>query len=141
MSSLEHLGYDPAILGEGPLQLSTLKELLRQKESIYSNLEDKYLDTIPRLFRNNVRLAGSFVPERFDGDLLFFAAVEDSPASPADAWRPYVRGQITVRQIACRHGNMTEPGPIAQIGQALAIELEKRHNSPIKATATERPKL
>jgi hypothetical protein len=36
---------------------------------------------------------------------------------------------------------MTEPGPIAQIGQALAIELEKRHNSPIKATATERPKL
>ena len=138
---LRDLGYDPAILGEGPLQLSTLKELLRQKESIYSNLEDKYLDTIPRLFRNNVRLAGSFVPERFDGDLLFFAAVDNNPASLADAWRPYVRGQITIREIACRHGNMTEPGPIAQIGQALAIELETRHNSPIKATVTERPKL
>ena len=136
---LRDLGYDPAILGERPLQLSTLKELLRQKESIYSNLEDKDLHTIPRVFRNNVRLEGSFVPERFDGDLLFFAAVENSPAPPTDAWRPYVRGQITIRQIACRHRNMTEPGPIAQIGQALAIELEKRHNSPIKATATERP--
>ena len=127
---LRDLGYDPAILGERPLQLSTLKELLRQKESIYSNLEDKYLQHHPKSFRNNVRLAGSFVPERFDGDLLFFAAVEDSPASPADAWRPDVRGQIKFAQTACRHGNMTDPGPIAQIGQALAIELEKTTQQP-----------
>ena len=45
---LRDLGYDPAILGERPLQLSTLKELLRQKESIYSNLEDKYLRHHPK---------------------------------------------------------------------------------------------
>jgi nonribosomal peptide synthetase DhbF len=128
---LKDLGYHPAILGEGPLQTSTLKELLRQKESAYANLEDQYLEAIPRIYRNNLRLAGSFVPETFDGDLLFFAAVEDSPAPPTDAWRPYVRGQITIHQIACRHPDMTHPGPIAQIGQALAVELEKRHNSPI----------
>src|SRR5271166_5701307 len=131
---LKDLGYDPAILGERPLQLSTLKELLRQKDSVYSNLEDQYLGAIPRIFRNNVRLAGSFVPETFDGDLLFFAAVEDSPAPPTDAWRPYVRGQITIRQIACRHPHLTQPGPIAQIGEALAVELQKRHNSPINPT-------
>jgi nonribosomal peptide synthetase DhbF len=71
---------------------------------------------------------GSFVPETFDGDLLFFAAVEDSLAPRTDAWRRYVRGQITIRQIACRHSDMTQPGPLAQIGQALALELEKRHN-------------
>jgi MbtH protein len=125
-------------LGEAPLRLSTLKELLRQKDSVYSNLDDDHLRAIPRLFRNNVRLAASFVPEKFDGDLLFFAAVESSPAPPTDGWRPYVRGQITIRQIDCRHEHMTEPGPIAQIGQALAVELQKRHNSPInpiKATA------
>ena len=51
-------------------------KLLRQKDSVYSNLEDNYFRVIPKLFRNNVRPAGSFVPERFDGDLLFFAAVE-----------------------------------------------------------------
>ena len=98
---------------------------------------------IPRLFRNNVRLAGSFVPETFDGDLLFFAAVENSPASRTDAWRPYVRGQITIRQIACQHAHMTKPGPIAQIGQALAVELEKTTQKPSqpKPTATERPEL
>jgi thioesterase domain-containing protein len=111
------------------MQLSALKELLRRKESVFSNLEDQYFELIPRIFRNNFRLAASFVPETFDGDLLFFAAVEESPAPPVDAWRPYVSGQITIRQIACRHTDMTQPGPLAQIGQALALELEKRHNS------------
>jgi nonribosomal peptide synthetase DhbF len=120
---LKDLGYDPALLGERPLQLSNLRELLRQKDSVYSNLEDQYLGAIPRIYRNNARLAGSFVPGTFDGDLLFFVAVEDSPTPPTDAWRPYVRGQIKIHQIACRHNHMTQPGPIAQIGQALAVEL------------------
>jgi len=135
------LGCDPAIPGERPMQILTLKELLRQKESVFSNLEDQYLELIPRIFRNNLRLAGSFVPETFDGDLLFFAAVEDSPAPPVDAWRPYVRGQITIRQIACRHPDMAQPGPLAQIGQALALELEKRHNSQSTQPQTEKPEL
>jgi len=126
---LKDLGYDSATLDEGPLQLSTVKELLRQKESIYSQLEDRHLSDIPRIYNNNVSLVGSFVPKTFNGDLLFFAAVEDSPAPAIEAWRPYVRGQITIRQIACRHPDMTQPGPIAQIGQALAVELEKRHKT------------
>jgi nonribosomal peptide synthetase DhbF len=128
---LKDLGYDPATLGEGPLQLPTLKELLRRRGHVLSNFEDQHLSAIPRIFRNNVRLASNFVPETFDGDLLCFIAVEDDPAPPTEAWRPYVRGQITIRQIACRHPDMTQPGPIAQIGQALAVELEKRCKPPI----------
>jgi nonribosomal peptide synthetase DhbF len=133
---LKDLGYDPAILGEGPLQLSTLKELLRRKGHVLSNFEDQHLSAVPRIFRNNVRLGGSFIPETFNGDLLFFAAVDGSPAPPADPWRPYIRGQITIRQIACRHPDMTQPGPIAQIGQALAVELEKRCKPPRKSPGT-----
>jgi nonribosomal peptide synthetase DhbF len=129
-TTLEALGYDRAILGEGPLQLSTIKELFRQKDSVYSNLEDQYFGAIPRIGSNNVRLASSFVPETFDGDLLFFAAVEDSPASPTDAWRSYVRGQIRVHQVASAHARMTEPGPLAAIGQVLAAELEKAGKQP-----------
>ena len=82
-----------------------------------------------------------FIEEIDDGDLLFFAAVEDSLAPPTDAWRPYVRGQITIRQIACRHTRMIQPRPIAQIGQALAVELEKRRNSQSTQPQTERPEL
>ena len=56
--------------------------------------------------------------------------VEDDPAPPTDAWRPSVRGQITIRQIDCRHSDMTQPRPIAQIAQTLAVELEKRCKRP-----------
>jgi len=134
---LKDLGYDSATLGEGPLQLSTFKEMLRRQGHILSNLEEQHLSATPRIYNNNVRLAGSFIPETFDGDLLIFAAVEGNPAPPTDSWRPYVRGQITIRQIACRHPDMTQPGPIAQIGQALAVELEKRRKRPIPPKPTE----
>ena len=82
---LKDLGYDPAILGEGPLQVSTLKELLRRRGHVLSDFEDQHLSALPRIFRNNVCLGGSFIPEMFNGDLLFFAAVDGSPASPVDA--------------------------------------------------------
>ena len=128
---LKDLGYDPATLEEGPLQLSTLKEKLRRQGHILSNLEEQHLSAVPKIYTNNARLAGRFIPETFNGDLLIFAAVEGNPAPPTDSWRPYVRGQITIRQIACRHPDMTQPDPIAQIGQALAVELEKRCKRPI----------
>jgi nonribosomal peptide synthetase DhbF len=134
---LKDLGYDPAILCEGPLQLSNLKELLRRQGHVLSNFEDQHLSAFLKNQQNNFRLMSSFVPETFDGDLLFFAAVEDNPTLPTDAWTPYVRGQITVSQIACRHRDMTQPGPIAQIGQALAIELEKRRKRPRPPKPTE----
>jgi len=124
-TTLEGLGYDLAILGEEPLEVSTVKELFRQKESVYANLEDQYFGAIPRIGSNNVRLAASFVPETFHGDLLFFLAAEDSSASPTDAWGPYVDGQIRVHDIASAHARMTEPGPLAEIGRVLALELEK----------------
>jgi nonribosomal peptide synthetase DhbF len=128
-TALEALGYDPVNLGEAPLRLSSLKELLRCDGHVLSNLEDRHLSAMLEIYRYNVRLAATFVPERFDGDLLIFVATQDKAEPPADAWRPYVRGQIRVHQVASRHERMTEPGPLAQIGQVLAAELEKRGNS------------
>jgi nonribosomal peptide synthetase DhbF len=123
---LEHLGYDPAWLGDKPLLLSDFKELLRRKGDILSNLEDRHLSAMLEIQKNNGHLAATFVPKRFDGDLLIIAATQDKREPPTDAWRPYVRGQIRVHQVACRHERMTEPGPLAEIGQVLAAELEKR---------------
>jgi nonribosomal peptide synthetase DhbF len=128
---LEELGYDPALLREGPMQISRLKELLRRKENVYSNLEDRYFNAIPRILTNNVRLADSFVPEAFDGDLLFFAAVEDNPAPRMAAWKPHVRGQVILHQIACRHTQMMEPIHLAEIGRVLTTELDKWCKRPI----------
>jgi hypothetical protein len=55
---LKDLDYDPAILCEGPLQLSNLKELLRREGHFLSNFEDQHLSAIPRICRNNARLIG-----------------------------------------------------------------------------------
>jgi nonribosomal peptide synthetase DhbF len=123
---LEHLGYDPAWLGDKPLLLSDFRELLRRKGDILSNLEDRHLSAMLEIQKNNGHLAATFVPKRFDGDLLIIAATQDKREPPTDAWRPYVRGQIRVHQVACRHEQMTEPGPLAEIGQVLAAELEQR---------------
>jgi thioesterase domain-containing protein len=120
----KELAYDPVILGERQLQLSTLKEVLRRQGYIPSNFEERHLSTMARTYNNNVRLAHSFIPGTFNGDLVLFVAVEESPAPPIDAWRPYVRGQLRVHQIASVHARMTEPGPLAQIGRLLAAELE-----------------
>jgi nonribosomal peptide synthetase DhbF len=124
-TTLEDLGYDPANLGEAPLRLSTLKELLLRAGHVLSNLEDRHLSAMLEIYKNNVRLAATFVPERFDGDLLIFVATQAKTEPSTDAWRPYVRGQIRVHQVASPHGRMTEPGPLAEIGQVLAAELEK----------------
>jgi amino acid adenylation domain-containing protein len=126
---LEYLGYDSTSLGDEPLPLSDFKELLRRKGDVLSNLEDRHLSAMLEIHKNNVRLAATFVPERFDGDLLIFVATQDNSEPPTDAWRPYVRGQIRVHQVASRHERMTEPGPLAETGRVLAAELEKRGNS------------
>jgi nonribosomal peptide synthetase DhbF len=127
---IKELGYDPAALGQGTLRLSTLKEVLRRQGHIPSNFEERHLSAIARTYNNNVRLAHSFIPETFDGDLVLFVAVEDNPAPPKDAWRPYVGGQLRVHQIASAHARMTEPGPLAEIGRLLAAELEKASQQP-----------
>jgi thioesterase domain-containing protein len=117
-------------LGEAPLRLSTLKELLRQKDNVYSSLEDRHLSAMLEFYKNSVRPAVTFVPERFDGDLLILVATRDKTEPPTDAWRPYVRRRIRVHQVASPHGRMTELGPLAEIGQVLAAELEKAGKQP-----------
>ena len=81
---------------------------------------------ILEVYKNNERLSSTFIPRQFKGDLLLFTATERESAPPTERWRPYVSGLIDVHPVACRHGQMTEPGPLAEIGRVLAIELEKQ---------------
>jgi len=127
---LKDLAYDPSTLSEEPLQFSILKEVLHRHGHVPSNFEERHLSAIVTACKNNFRLAHSFIPETFDGDVLLFVALENNPASPADAWRPYVRGQIRVHQIASAHARMTEPDPLAEIGRLLVAELQKASQQP-----------
>jgi hypothetical protein len=78
------------------------------------------------VYKNTERLGSTFIPRQFNGDLLLFTATQCESVPPTERWRPHVRGRIDIHPIACRHGQMTQPGPIAEVGRVLAIELEKR---------------
>jgi thioesterase domain-containing protein len=90
---------------------------------------------IAEVMRNNLRITPGFAPGVYDGDVLFFSAAADAAAEPgapadpsvapgkADAWRPYVAGTLHDHPLSCGHYDMTEPGPMAEIGGALAAAL------------------
>ena len=68
--------------------------------------------------------ARSFLPRRYQGDLVVFVATIGRAADrTVDAWRPYVTGNIRAYPVASTHADMMNPGPLAQIGPLLAEEL------------------
>jgi hypothetical protein len=78
------------------------------------------------VYKNTERLGSTFMLRQFNGDLLLFTATQRESPPPTERWRPHVCGHIDIHPIACRHGQMTQPGPIAEVGRVLATELEKR---------------
>jgi nonribosomal peptide synthetase DhbF len=58
----------------------------------------------------------------FHGDVLFFAAGGGQSAR-LEAWRPYFAGTLDVHTVDCAHAEMTESGPLSQIGPLLNARL------------------
>ncbi|WMC84287.1 type I polyketide synthase [Streptomyces rochei] len=88
---------------------------------------------IAAVMRNNLRIAPQFAPGVYRGDVLFFSAAVERPTDfpadlavlpgKADSWRPHVDGTLHDHQVPCGHYEMTEPEPIARIGEAVAKAL------------------
>jgi nonribosomal peptide synthetase DhbF len=104
--------------------IRNLLDILRREG--LSTLKEHHYEAIMHTFKNNSRLARTFLPQRFHGDILLFAAVESEAKPPIDAWRPHVEGEINVYFIDCAHDNMMDPIPAATIGNVLASELAKQ---------------
>lgn len=101
-------------------------------------------EAVAEVMRNNLRLAPEFAPGIFHGDALFFSAAEEQAtdfpgdlavsAGKAEAWRPYVTGTLQQHPVPCGHYEMTEPGPIALIGAAVAGALRATGRSDDRTT-------
>ncbi len=80
---------------------------------------------LPGVFAANVNLQNRYRPGVFDGAVDFFTATADKTAgSPVpEAWLPHVTGPLTVHPIACEHGAMAGPEPMARIGEVLRARL------------------
>jgi nonribosomal peptide synthetase DhbF len=85
---------------------------------------DFSVDLLVENTQNSVAILNTFIPRRFDGNLLLFTA-SDSQTKP-EAWTPYISGNIDVHEIQWQHIDMLyRSEPSAQIGKTLADELEK----------------
>ena len=74
---LKALGY---YSGDKPLEVVSALSILRQERDLLSSLDEDQVAAIIEAFKHNGKLAGNFHPQRFDGDLLLFAATAGTSA-------------------------------------------------------------
>jgi thioesterase domain-containing protein len=132
---LKALGY---YSGDKPLEIVNALSILRQEKDLLSSLNEDQVAAIIEAFKHNGKLVGSFHPQRFDGDLLLFAAMQGQALRSADRWQPYVNGKIVVHEIDCQHLHMMRQTTLAKIGPVLASALQQQ--SPAAKPAIPRAK-
>ncbi|MFB9753554.1 amino acid adenylation domain-containing protein, partial [Paenibacillus hodogayensis] len=119
-------GYDPDTMGNEPLTQAAAMDILRRDGSALASLEEQTIVNLKETYVNSVRLLGTYVPRKYEGDLLFFRStiIPDwfEPIAP-ETWAPYIAGRIEQLDIACRHKDLCQPGPLAEIGRVLAAKL------------------
>jgi nonribosomal peptide synthetase DhbF len=117
--------HKPEVLFAGvadPIQ--NMVDALRLDGHLVSMLKEHHYEAIIDGYKNSVRLMRTFLPQRFDGDILLFVATQGEPKPSPEIWRPYVGGEIKVHRIDCSHETMMDPVPAATIGRILATEFD-----------------
>lgn len=127
-------GYDPDSIKDGPLDIARAIEILRSDGSALASLDEEIILNLKNTYENSVRLLSAFVPEKFEGDLLFFHSTIIpewfDPIEP-EMWAPYIGGEIERHDIACRHKDLCQPGPLAEIGKVLLAKLQAAQGSEV----------
>ena len=102
--------------------IRNLLDVLRREG--LSTLKEHHYEAIMDTFKSNTRLARTFAPHRFKGDILLFVATDSEAKPPVESWRPHLTREIRVHPIDCAHDNMMDPIPAEKIGAVLARALD-----------------
>jgi L-serine---[L-seryl-carrier protein] ligase len=86
--------------------------------------DPEFINRLPAVMLNNLKLARQYIPHKVDVDLLYFHATQITgdldgilDRSPS-AWAPFVRG-IQVHELACHHEAVLNPVSARQIASRL----------------------
>ncbi|TQC43929.1 non-ribosomal peptide synthetase [Rhodococcus sp. WS4] len=104
----------------------TLPELLREfGGDVEGQIGPEHLTRLYEDYVDVIDAAADFVPERFDGTLLFFGASGDAsqPVAASATWRPWIAGDVIAHTVDHPHAQMTDPAALAVIGPILAEHL------------------
>ncbi|MDU5141178.1 MAG: amino acid adenylation domain-containing protein [Paenibacillus dendritiformis] len=133
-------GYDKDSIGGVPLTVANAIEILRSDSSALATLDEAAILNLKKTYENSVRLLGAYTPRRFEGDLLFYRStiIPDwfDPIEP-EMWIPYIGGRIERHDIACRHKDLCQPGPLAEIGATLLAKLKSANGAAMRQDGRE----
>jgi thioesterase domain-containing protein len=89
-------------------------------------VDEEVTSAITTAFAANVGLRRRHAPQPYPGDVVFFEATLDKPADMPRpvTWTPYLQGTFEHHEVACTHGGMSRPEPLAAIAAVLATRLE-----------------
>ncbi|MFE7181893.1 amino acid adenylation domain-containing protein [Streptomyces erythrochromogenes] len=87
--------------------------------------------SLRRGFAHHLRVAGTYRPRRFAGDLLVVSADHDEPWQRLhEAWYPYSDGTCTTARVPCGHHDLFSPGWIGTTGSLVAEALRTAATTP-----------
>ncbi|GAA3728720.1 non-ribosomal peptide synthetase [Salinactinospora qingdaonensis] len=107
-----------------PYSRSDVTELIRENGGVWGDFDERTLSAVVDTYRANAELMTRMSYAEFDGDLLFFAAAEN-PAGEAQAWHPYVAGDVDAHVVNAGHETLTGPAALSHIGPVVAKALQR----------------
>ena len=109
-----------------PLDREAMLARFRHPGSTLGQASDAHIARMTDAALHTMNLYRDLHHQRFDGDLLFFHALERGPDAPDwQRWVPYVAGRIEKVDIGSSHNTMSRTAPLAHIGRVLAQRLIK----------------
>ena len=104
---------------------SPFAQLIDEAGSPLANLDADVLRSVYDVYRNANGIGAEPPSSQYRGDLVFFSAGLERPAagSLSAHWVPFVDGVVEEHEIACRHFEMANTGPLSQIAEVLESHL------------------
>lgn len=100
--------------------------IVRGEDSLLSDISEEHLIAMGAVYDNNLRLARTFRPCRFSGDVVLIQALPDEIVFDPATWGPYVDGRIDVHPSDFSHGDLACPESLARIARILDPEEDGR---------------
>ncbi|MFD1334936.1 amino acid adenylation domain-containing protein [Oceanobacillus iheyensis] len=122
-------GYDPEQLMHKEISIENVVELLNHHGSALASLDKQTIINLKETYRNSVKIMSEYKPKTFDGNMIFFKSTIVpywfTDADPSK-WTPFISGEMLEYDIHCRHKDMCQPEPLAEIGAIVEQELQKK---------------
>lgn len=106
----------------GPLTVRRVVQILSGPTVEAIALTEQSVIALAARIRHATELAAGFLPGRFSGDVIYFAASRGraDTAPTALAWQKFVDGRIERHDLDCRHFDMMRYGPAKLIAEKLS---------------------